>query len=166
LLIADLPEIDGRWGPGLEAAYAEAAAWHEDSRLIEFRVSCALFEPGFRWQATYYSAEAQAFFATDTQESSPVDLDPEEIPSPDVSNLSFAALREALLSYDFPDDTELRSSSGVDIRVNSGAMPFGPPETPLGATIAHVSIEFRGEVKDLFVDTATSELFQFASPAG
>lgn len=165
LLIRDLSAIDGLWGPGLEEAYLRAAAWHEDARLVGFRVTCELFEPGFRWQATYYSAEAQALYSTDTGESTPIDLAPDQIPSLDVSRISFHAIREALLSYDYPDDTVLQPSTGVDLRVNSASLPFGPPETPLDQTIAHVSLEFRGEVKDLFIDTATSEIFQFASPA-
>ncbi len=165
LLIQDLSAIDGLWGPGLEAAYDLAFAWHEDARLVGLRVTCELFEPGFRWQATYYSEEAQALYTTDTRESNPIDLEPEDIPSLDVSQLSFHAVRQALLSYDYPDDTVLEPSSGVDVRVNSVAMPFGPPETPVNGTIAHVSLDFRGETKDLFVDTATSEIFQFSSPA-
>lgn len=165
LLIQDLSAIDGLWGPGLEAAYDLAVAWHEDARLVGLRVTCELFEPGFRWQATYYSEEAQAMYRTDTRESSPIDLDPEQIPSLDVSQLSFHAVRLALRSYDYPDDTVLEPSSGVDVRVNSVAMPFGPAETPVNGTIAHVSLSFRGETKDLFVDTASSEIFQFSSPA-
>ncbi|MGD9710606.1 MAG: hypothetical protein AB7V46_00900 [Thermomicrobiales bacterium] len=165
LLIQDLSAIDGLWGPGLEAAYEKAMQWHEDARLVGFRVNCELFEPGFRWQATYYSAEAQALFSTDSGESRPIDVEPDEILSIDVSQLSFHGLRQALLSYDYPDSTELQPSTGVDIWVNSTAMPFGPPEASLNQTIAHVSLEFRGEIKDLFIDTATSEIFQFASPA-
>jgi hypothetical protein len=165
LLIQDLSAIDGLWGPGLEAAYQIALTWHDDARLVGFRVTCELFEPGFRWQATYYSEEAQALYSTDTRESTPIDLDPDEVASLDVSQLSFHEIRQALLSYDYPDDTVLQPSTGVDVRVNTIPMPFGPPEAPLGHTVAHVSLEFRGEVKDLFIGTATSEIFQFASPA-
>lgn len=165
LQIQDLSAIDGLWGPGLEAAYQIALDWHDDSRLVGFRVTCELFEPGFRWQATYYSAEAQALYSTDTRESRPIDLEPDEIPSLDVSNLSFHDIRETLLSYDYPGDTVLQPSTGVDVRVNTASMPFGPPETPTFQTIAHVSLEFRGEVKDLFIDTESGEIFQFASPA-
>lgn len=165
LQIQDLSAIDGLWGPGLEDAYQRALAWHEDARLVGFRVTCELFEPGFRWQATYYSEEAQALYSTDTGESSPIDLEPSEIASLDVSRLSFHDIRQALLSYDYPDDTVLQPSTGVDLRVNTSSMPFGPPEAPLNQTVAHVSLEFRGEVKDLFIDTETSEIFQFASPA-
>jgi hypothetical protein len=166
LLIADLPHADDQWEAGLREANARAAAWHEDSRLVEFRVSCGLFEPGFRWQATYFSAEAQALFAADTRESSPIDVDPEALPTLDLSGVSFAQLREVLLSVDYADDNELEPSTGVDIRVNSTGLPFGPPEAPIGSTIAHVSIEHRGEIKDLFITTETSEIFQFSSPSG
>jgi hypothetical protein len=166
LLIADLAHVDDRWSSGLEEANDRALEWHEDSRLVEFRVSCGLFEPGFRWQATYFSAEAQALFAADTRESSPIDVDPEALPTLDLSGVSFAQLREALLSVDYADDNELEPSTGVDIRVNSTGLPFGPPEAPIGSTIAHVSIEHRGEIKDLFITTETSEIFQFSSPSG
>jgi hypothetical protein len=166
LLVADLPLIDNQWEPGLEESRARAAEWQEDSRLVEFRVSCGLFEPGFRWQATYFSEEAQALYAADTRESNPLDVDPEAIPTLDLSEVSFAALREALLSVDYTDDNELEPSTGVDIRVNSTGLPFGPPEAPIGSTIAHVSIEFRGEVKDLFISSETGDIFQFSSPSG
>jgi hypothetical protein len=166
LLIADLAHVDDQWAAGLEEADARATEWHEDSRLVEFRVSCGLFEPGFRWQATYFSEEAQALFAADTRESNPIDVDPEALPTLDLSGVSFAQLREALLSVDYSDDNELEPSTGVDIRVNSTGLPFGPPEAPIGSTIAHVSIEHRGEIKDLFVTTETSEIFQFSSPSG
>lgn len=165
LRIQDLSAIDGLWGPGLEEAYERAVVWQADARLVGFRITCELFEPGFRWMATYYSAEAQALFSTDSGESRPIDVEPEDIPSLDVSQLSFHDIREALLSYDYPDSSVLQPATGVDIRVNSRSIPFGPPETPFDRTIAHVSLEFRGEIKDLFIDTQTSEIFQFASPA-
>ncbi|CAN5713997.1 hypothetical protein BH23CHL4_BH23CHL4_12270 [soil metagenome] len=165
-LIADLAHVDDQWAAGLEESNARAAEWHEDSRLVEFRVSCGLFQSGFRWQATYYSAEAQALFGADTHESNPIDIDSDALPTLDLSGVSFAQLREALLSIDYADDNELEPSTGVDIRVNSTGLPFGPPEAPIGSTIAHVSIEFRGEIKDLFITTETSEIFQFSSPTG
>ncbi len=166
LVIADLPAIDDQWASGLEESFERALTWREDSRLVEFRVSCGMFESGFRWQATYYSGEAQALFAADTRESSPIDANPEELPTLDLSALLFSSLREALLSIDYVDENELQPSSGVDVRVNSAALPFGPPDAPVGATFAHVSIEFRGEIKDLFIDIVTSEIYQFSSPSG
>ena len=165
LLISDLAHIDDQWEAGLAISNTRAADWHEDSRLVEFRVSCGLFESGFRWQATYYSAEAQAVYAADTRESSPIDVESEALPSLDLTGVSFARLREALLSIDYAGSNELEPSTGVDIRVNSTGLPFGPPEVPIGSTIAHVSIDFRGEIKDLFITTETSDIFQFSSPS-
>ncbi len=166
LLIVDLPGIDSRWPGGLEQSNRIAAEWHADARLVEFRVSCALFEPGFRWQATYYSGEAQAMFAADTRESTPIDVPGDEIPTLDLEGLSYSAIRDALLSVDYSDHEELEPSTGVDLRMNSSGIPFGPPTAPPGAALAHVAIESRGEIKDLFVSIQSIDIFQYSSPSG
>jgi hypothetical protein len=166
LLVHDLTAADAVWQQGIETLRVYATDWHEDSRLVQFRVSCALFEPGFRWQATYYSEDAQALFASDTRESQPYDVIGDEYPSLETSAISFSLIRDSLLSIDFTDEFEILPSTGVDLRMNSAAAPFGPPSVPPGAVIAHVSIEFRGEIKDLFIEATTGKVHQFSSPTG
>jgi hypothetical protein len=68
--------MDEGWRDGLAIARGRALDWRADAVLIELRVACELFEPGFRWQATYFSPDAQAYYSTDTAEVVPVEIDP------------------------------------------------------------------------------------------
>jgi hypothetical protein len=165
MLVGDLPKIDDAWPDAINLPVERAASWHDDAQLVYFRVSCALFESGFRLQVTFYSGQAQALFATDTGETVPVNLDPNLVQSLDVDSLSFALIRQALLDADFTDDLRLDPSTGVDIRINSEESRFGPDSAPLGSTLAHVSIQQSGRTTDLFVDTATGDIYRYASPA-
>ena len=151
----------------LEAAIELADAWEPDSVLTEMRVTCQLFEAGFRVQATFYSPEAQALYATDTNESQPFDVEEGVIiPTVDVSVVSFTDLRAVLLDADFEDTAQLQASTGVDVRINSDVQPFGPDTVPTGATLSHVSIERLGEVNDLFIEPSTGDIYRFAGPGG
>lgn len=166
LVIGDLPSMDGRWQIGIENGTEKALAWHQDARLVELRVNCALFEPGFRWQTSFYSGEAQAIYATDTGESVPVSLEPDQVVTLDLSSLSFARLREALNAEGFTDDLVLSPTTGVDIRINSAEAHFGPADAPVGRTLAHVSVNRLGEIKDIFIDISTGEVYRFTFPSG
>jgi hypothetical protein len=165
MLVGDLVEIDAAWPDAINIPIQRAASWHDDAQLVYFRVSCALFEPGFRLQLTFYSGQAQALLATDTGESVPVNLDPNSVQSLDVESLSFAMIRQSLLDADFTDDLELDPSTGVDIRINSEESPFGPDSAPLGSTLAHVSIHQSGRLVDLFIDTKTGDIYRYTLPA-
>jgi hypothetical protein len=165
MLIGDIPTIDTLWRTQLDAPDSEALQWHDDSQLVQLRVSCALFGSGFRLQPSYFSAEAQAILAADTRESQPVNLDPEEVESLPLDSISFQRIYEALIEADYTDDLSLDPSTGVDIRVNSEQAPFGPAAVPVGALVAHVSIQHAGVIKDLFINEETGEIYTYQAPA-
>lgn len=165
MLVGDLPAIDAIWPGELDAPNREALLWHDDAQLVQLRVSCALFGPGFRVQPSFYSAQAQAILAADTRESQPVNLDPEKVQSLPLDSISIQRIYDALNEADFTDDLALDPSTGIDIRINSAQSTFGPPTVPVGALIAHVSIEQAGMVKDLFIDEQTGEIYSYQSPA-
>jgi hypothetical protein len=165
MLIEDLPAIDAIWQPRLEAPGEEAIAWHDDAQLVQLRVSCALFGSGFRMQPSYFSAQAQAIFAADTRESQPVNLDPEQVESLPLDAISFQRIYEALIEADYTGDLALDPSTGVDIRISSKQSPFGPSGIPAETLIAHISIEQSGQIKDLFIDVQTGEIYTYESPA-
>ncbi|MCA9860807.1 MAG: hypothetical protein KC438_13855, partial [Thermomicrobiales bacterium] len=128
------------------------------------RVSCALFGPGFRVQPSYFSAQAQAILAADTLESQPVDLDPDGVDSLAIDAISFGRIYDALIEADFTEDLRLDPSTGIDIRINSEQSPFGPDSVPDGAMVAHISIEQAGQIKDLFIDEQTGEIYRYETP--
>jgi hypothetical protein len=164
LLIGDLSQMDVEWRSGLEAATAKAVAWQADARLTRLRVGCQLFEPGFRWQATFYSENAQTFFASDTGETEPAEVAPEDVPTLPADKISFGLLRRALTKTGYEDRDPISASTGVDLRLNTEAIPFGPPSAPHGVLIYHVAIEKLGETKDVFVDGADGSVYRYTSP--
>jgi hypothetical protein len=164
MLIEDLPAIDAVWQGQLDEPDKDALEWHDDAQLVQLRVACSLFGSGFRMQPSYFSAEAQAILAADTRESQPVNFDPAKVESLPLESISFERIYQALLDADFTDDLRLDPSTGVDIRINSEQAPFGPAEAPVGALIAHVSIEQAGQIKDLFIDEQTGEIFAYETP--
>jgi hypothetical protein len=164
LLIGDLSEMDRAWQSGLEVALAKALRWQADARLTRFRVGCQLFEPGFRWQATFYSERAQSFLASDTGETEPAEVDPSDVPTLPTDDLSFGLLRRSLAKSGYNDGDAISPSTGVDIRVNTDALPFGPPAVPRGALVYHVAVERLGETKDVFVDGGDGTVYRYPPP--
>ncbi len=163
MLIGDLPQMDKEWRAGLQAAEAKARAWQPDAKLTSLRVGCQLFEPGFRWQATFYSANAQAFFLSDTSESQPAEVPPESVPALPTDSISFSMLRHALAKSGYSDDDELSPSTGVDLRINTAAIPFGPSSAPRDVLLYHVAVERRGEIRDVFVGP-DGTIYRFTAP--
>jgi hypothetical protein len=163
LLIGDLPEMNLEWRAGVEAATAKAVAWQPDARLTKLRVGCQLFEEGFRWQATFYSEKAQTFFASDTGETQPAEVAPEDVPTLPTDKISFGLLRRSLTKSGYDDRDPISASTGVDLRLNSDALPFGPPSAPRGVLIYHVAIEKLGETKDVFVDGTNGTIYRYSS---
>jgi hypothetical protein len=161
LLVGDLPQIDRLWREGLTAAESNAREWQQDAVLSNLRVVCQLFERAFRWQATFYSRNAQAFYSSDTGEVTPSSIEPPNVPILDAEAFSFALVHRALKQAGYDDATEISPSSGVDIRLNTIAVPFGPPEAPDGVILYHVAIESRGEIKDLFVDGRDGSIYTY-----
>ena len=161
LLIGDLPAIDRAWQEGIEKATVNATEWQQDAILSNLRVVCQLFETEFRWQATFYSRNAQAFYSSDTREVVPASLESSAVPELRVGQLSFALLHDALNRAGYEDEIEISPSSGVDIRINSAAAPFGPPEAPDDVILYHVAIERLGEVRDVFVDGRDGRIYSY-----
>jgi hypothetical protein len=162
LTIGDLPKLDSEWQKGLAAETKIAQAWRDDVKLTSFRVGCALLETGFRWQTTFYSPSAQAFFSTDTGVVEPAEYDPSDIPELSMDNLSFGLLRRSLSKAGYGDTTELSPATGVDVRMNTGAMPFGPPDAPKGIPLFHVAVIYRGEIRDLFVSANDGTVYRYS----
>jgi hypothetical protein len=161
LLVGDLPAMDRASKAGIEAARAKAVEWQSDAILTGLNVACQLFESDFRWQATFYSRNAQAFFASDTGEVQPAGVEAADVPTIEVQTLSFTRLHDALSREGFADDALISPSSGVEIRLNTDASPFGPPSAPRGALLFHVAVERLGEVRDVYVDAANGATYRY-----
>jgi hypothetical protein len=164
LIIGDLPQMDLDWRAGIEAATAKAVAWQADARLTKLRVGCQLFESGFRWQATFYSEQAQTFYASDTGETEPAEVAPADVPTLPIDQISFGLLRRSLAKAGYEDQDVISASTGVDLRFNTAALPFGPPAAPRDVLIYHVAIERRGETRDVFVDGTDGSVYRYTSP--
>ena len=161
LHIKDLPEIEKRWRDGLSVARGRAAAWQEDAVLIELRISCELFEAGFRWQATFFSREAQAYYTSDTAEVIPVNTDPDSIiPLPE-SEINFNELMGVISGSEMVSATGEDTISTLDIRVSTTLHPIGPPGVPTGAAIYHLALKTRGMVLELYIDAIQGKIYQF-----
>lgn len=161
MLVGDLRLMDNKWQDGLKAATEKAIRWQTDAKLATLRVGCELLESGFRWQATFYSPSSQAYFQSDTGQVEAAEDDPSSVPVLSTPGLSFAVLRKSLNGEGYDDSTELSPSTGVEIKPSTPTSQFGPPEAPNNATIFHVAIEFRGEVKDLFVDMRDGKVYRY-----
>lgn len=161
LKIRDLPDVEQGWRDGMAVARARALVWQDDAVLIELSVSCELFEAGFRWQATFFSRNAQAYYTADTAEVYPVNLDPDTIiPLPE-REIDFNLLHAVLAGAEelmTSDDDVIES---LDVRVSTQANPIGPPGVPTGAAIYHVALQSRGEVLELYVDGVQGQIHRF-----
>ena len=161
LRIKDLPEIQKRWQSGLSVARGRAAAWKEDAVLIELGISCELFESGFRWQATFFSRDAQAYYRSDTTEVIPVNTDPAAIiPLPD-SEINFDSLYAVLMQSDKVDANGDDTITALDVRVSTELQPIGPPGVPTGAAIYHVALRSHGLVIEMYIDAVQGQIYQF-----
>jgi hypothetical protein len=161
LTVGDLPKMDAEWAQGLEQATTRAKAWNEDVVLSSLRVSCQLFEAGFRWQAQFYSRSAQAFFLSDTGEIEPANVEPDAVPLLPTEELSFASVHRAMVRSNIDDGATISASSGVDVRVNSERAPFGPPDAPKDTILYHLAVERLGQTLDLFVDAGDGTVYVY-----
>lgn len=161
LRVKDLPAIERGWRDGLAVAKGRALAWKDDAVLIELRISCELFEAGFRWQATFFSRDAQAYYAADTTEIIPVNTDPDAIiPLPE-SEIDFDALAVVLTGSSLISPAGEEAIRALDVRVSTSQRPIGPPGVPTGAAIYHLSLLTRGTVLELYVDALQGDIYQF-----
>lgn len=161
LRVKDLPDIERGWRDGLSVAKGRALAWKDDAVLIELRISCELFEAGFRWQATFFSRDAQAYYTADTTEIIPVNTDPDVIiPLPE-SEIDFDLLATVLSGSNLVSVTGDETIRTLDVRVSTIQRPIGPPGVPTGAAIYHLSLQSRGTVLELYVDALQGDIYQF-----
>jgi hypothetical protein len=151
LVLGDLSLIDAQWVAGVQAAIAKGLAWRADARLIRLRVGCGVLEPSYRWQGMFYSESAQSFFLSDTGEQDPAEVDASAVATLPTGALSFVGLQNALARAGYSDDTLISASSGIDIRLNTDAEPFGPPSAPKNLVYYHVALDDQGVIRDLFV---------------
>jgi len=161
LVVGDLPLIDKKWSAGIDVATIAAHAWQADSYLTALKVSCQLFETDFRWQATFYSPTAQAYYLSDTTEVVPASADPASVPSLEGVTFTFGAVYRALVKSGYDDAAAISPSTGVDVRLNTATSSFGPPAAPKDSVIYHIAIQRLGETKDVFVDGATGSVFRY-----
>lgn len=160
IAVGDIPSIALEWTAGVQSALERAQAWRSDARLVSLQVGCQPLEPAFRWEGVFYSDSAQAFFASDTRQSSPAEVDPESVPTLPLDRIDFGNLHRALARAGYNDRSLLSPTSGVTARLNAPTDPFGPPGTPADI-VYHVAIDERGETRDLFVSGANWTLYAY-----
>lgn len=136
-------------------------AWQEDAVLIELRISCELFEAGFRWQTTYFSRTAQAYYRADTAEVNPVNTDPDSILALPENKIDFDYLLDTLMNTDLVSLDSEDLVSRLEVRVSTSLLPIGPPGVPTNEAIYHVAIQTRGAIVELYVDSQDATIYQF-----
>jgi len=165
LTIGDLLAMDALWRHALDVATERARQWQEDAKLVALKVECAVLESDIRWAATYASVDAQSYFRSDTGETEPAETDVALLSSLPVDDVRFGDLHRWLLAADaaFGDDAELSPVSGVEVRLNTPADPFGPPDAPRGAVYYHVGVIQDDVTQDLFIGATTGTVYRYGS---
>jgi hypothetical protein len=161
LRIGDLEGADASLTRGVEVATAKAQSRQKDARLYTLRLGCPLLTTGYQWEGTFFSETAQAFLTTDTGQIEASDDDPESIPTLSTENLSLRPVYRSLIRAGFTDALLLGASGGVTIRPSTDILPFGPPTAPRGQTYAHLAIEERGQVTDVWVSMADGTIYRY-----
>jgi hypothetical protein len=161
LRIGDLEGADDSLSRGVEVATAKAQRQHQDARLYTLRLGCPLLTTGYQWEGTYFSETAQAFYSTDTGQIDASDDDPETIPTLTIDGLSMRPVYRSLIRAGFTDSLLLSAAGGVTIRPSTDIHPFGPPSAPRGQTYAHLAIEERGQVTDVWVSIADGTIYRY-----
>lgn len=164
LTVGDLVAIDAEWAAGIQGAIERAKAWRADARLVSLRVTCQPLEPMFRWQGTFYSETAQSFFASDTAQTEPAEVDPTSVPTLPLDRIAFVQLRLALARAGYDDAAPLDAAAGVEVRLNAPTDPFGPPGTPADL-VYYVAVEDQGEIRDLFVSGQNWTIYSYRDRA-
>ena len=151
LVVGDIPQVALEWAAGVQSALERARDWRGDARLVSLQVGCQPLEPAFRWEGIFYSDTAQAFFASDTRQSTPAEVEPAAVPNLPLDRIDFGELHRALARAGYADAAVISPTSGLTVRLNAPTDPFGPPTVPPDAVVYHVAIDDRGETNDLFV---------------
>ena len=160
LVVGDIPGIAQEWAAGVQNALERARDWRGDARLVALQVGCQPLETAFRWEGTFYSDTAQAFFASDTRQTTPAEMDPAAVPNLPLDRIDFGELHRALARAGYGDRSALSPTSGLTVRLNAPTDPFGPPGTPPDV-VYHVAIEERGETRDLFVSGGNWTIYAY-----
>jgi len=161
LRVSDLETADTSLKSGMAAAETQAKAWQSDARLNSLQLDCPLLSTGYSWNGTYFSESRQAFFHTGTEEVSPSEDDPSSIPTLDLSGISFRQIYRSLLRAGYTGDLAITAAGGVTIRENIDAQPFGPSNAPKNVVYAHLAIEDRNEIKDIWVDVTNGTVYRY-----
>lgn len=164
LRVGDLKGMDAIWQEQKAQLDAIAKAWEEDAELTGLRVSCGILESGFRWQGTYYSPTAQAFYTTDTGETVGAEFDPSQAAPINNDQISFGSIWRSIAKAGYDDSITLDPAIGVSLQVNSEAMPLGPKAVPVGSLVCHMALQYLGEVRDLFVSMPDGTIYRHAFP--
>ncbi len=152
LTIAGLEEVQEDWEEDLRLANEAAAVWQRDAKLVSARLTCGFLSPGTAVKATFYSDTVRTLFFSYTGETRPVDPGVPAPPQLFTEGVSFGALHDALIEAGYSEHAEIHPSSGVYIRYNGTATPFGPESAPAETIILHLIIVQDGTVQDVFVD--------------
>ena len=161
LRFADLDRIDESWRDGLSIARGRALAWQSDAVLVELRVACELFEPGFRWQATYFSRDAQAYYSSDTAEIVPVEIDPRSVVALPEEEIRFEALGQILATNGYSDEDPAMRLESLRLLMSTEDDRVGPPSIPPDRVIAHLRVVSHGEAVELFVDLSAGGIHRY-----
>jgi len=161
LRVGDLDNADPSLKRGVEQATAKAQAWQQDARLYSLRLGCPLLTTGYQWEGTFFSETAQAFYRTDTAQIDASDDAPESIPTLDSESVSLRPVYRSLIRAGFTDSLLLSAAGGVTIRPSTDEQPFGPQTAPRGQVYAHVAIEERGQVTDVWVSLADGTIYRY-----
>jgi hypothetical protein len=161
LTIGNLDQIDAQVQDALKVAGERARTWHQDARLVAFRVGCELLEPRFRFRATYFSDAVQTYFYSDTGETAVADPDEKPGETLNMDGVQFSRLGLSLIRAGYNESVTFDPGSNVEVRLNSNDAPFGPQEVPKGIALFHVALESRGEIVDLFVSATDYTVYQY-----
>lgn len=161
LRFGDLTAMDDGWRAGLSVAQGRALDWQSDAVLVELRVACELFEPGFRWQATYFSRDAQAYYSSDTAEIVPVEIDPRSVMALTEEDIQFVALRQILETNGYSDEDPAMRLESLRLLMSTQENPVGPPGIPPDRAIGHLRIISRGASLELYVDLNAGGIYRY-----
>jgi hypothetical protein len=161
LRIKDLPAISERWLSGVNTSGERALAWKDDSIFVELAVSCELFEPGFRWQTTWFSLDADAFYRADTAEVIPANAKPDTIKLLPKGDVDFERLMAVLLA-----DPKLHLQTNyvitkLEVRVSTPERRLGPNDVPTDRLIYHVTVQTPGQTLELYVDLEDEKVYRY-----
>ena len=157
----DLGAIDESWRDGLSIARGRALAWQSDAVLVELRVACELFEPGFRWQATYFSRDAQAYYSSDTAEIVPVEIDPGSVVPLPEEQIQFRALGQILATNGYSDVDPAMRLESLRLLMSTEDDRVGPESIPPDHAIAHLRIVDHGDAVELYVDLTAGGIHRY-----